>query len=195
MITFEGALKWLRGVREPVGYDWDARLIPTLPKVMLQKTLEWKRDAVFGDVDVTYALQIERRGWRPVHSIFGRPIERDGLRLMWRDAAVQPTRRPDEESLFQRQLIWAQRGTSRVESLREPDYFVDHDILTEELATRGKRADWGFDPYEGTNVDEALDAIDALIKEDLAKERVVPIRPSSDESLNDFTISGRKPSA
>lgn len=181
MIMFEGVIAWLKGVREPVGYSWDARKIPTLPAKMHRKSLEWKREAVWGvvtDLDVDYALSLKAAGWRPVVSVFGNPVCRGGLRLMWREQSVTDGARASETSQLARQIASAQRGATQISQF---DTGVDLDGRTAVLATRGKSIDWGFDPYEGTGVDDALEAIAKLGKLDRDAQKVVPF-PAAENS-------------
>lgn len=164
MWTLEGCWKWCMGVREPVFYDQNAYRIPTLPGFLRigTRAIEWKRAELYGRPADEYMLQLERAGWKPVRSIFGRVIEQHGLRLMWRASHLEP-----ERPTFERQLKAAQRGAAPLSALTQRSYgFADElnlDEMTSELAARGRAVDWGFDPYEGTNVEEALAAVEALV--------------------------------
>lgn len=172
MFTLEGIIKWCLGLRSPVTYDWNAYSISVLPRRMRGKSLEWKRTAVYGVVDKDYLLATDNAGWKQVKSVFGKPIEREGQRLMWREKAYTELFGYQTPSLA-RQLMSAQRGTLPIEHIRYPEMYFDSDLDVTELATRGKHVDWGFDPYAGSEVDAALEAVAKLIKEDQEKERIV----------------------
>jgi hypothetical protein len=176
LITIEGIFKWLRGVRRPIAYSWDAYSINVLPKRMCRKSLEWKRAAILGRPDRDYMLAMTLSDWRPVASIFGDVIQRDGLCLMWRERGdTDASRAP---SMFERQLASARRGALSMSALRgEGSLEVDYDLSI--LATRGRSVNWGFDPYEG--IDDGTDAVEKYIKEERAKQAVVPLRTDPDD--------------